>query len=198
MAHMKLFGMQLKKPNRLQALVASGAGLLVLLWPRKTTKLDYIDTGTRDRWYGPIRYVPAPIPGNPEGIQITNDFASKNIIRKEFPLIGMASIHRLAAPSLEKALREIKAKGWADKIRSFEGGYYPRFVRNSRSNLSSHSYGTSIDINAGTNPQYGKPTLNQEDIAPIFERNGWYWGNRFSNPDPMHFEYVVKPAEVSV
>ncbi len=195
---MKLFGIQLKKPNRIQALVASGAGLLVLLWPRKTTKLDYIDTGTRDRWYGPIRYVPAPIPGNPEGIQITNDFQAQNIVRKDFPIIKLASIHRLAAPSLERALREIQAKGWADKIRSFEGGFYPRFVRNSRTNLSSHSYGTSIDINAGTNPQGGAPTRDQADIAPIFERNGWYWGNRFSYPDPMHFEYVGKPPGVSV
>lgn len=195
---MKIFGIQLKKPNRLQALVASGAGLLVLLWPRKTTKLDYIDTSTRDRWYGPIRYVPAPTADNAEGIHITNDFQAQNIVRKDFPIIRMAAVHRLAAPHLERALRDIEAKGWAGKIRSFEGGFYPRFVRNSRSNLSSHSYGTSIDINAGTNPQGGSPTQDQADIAPIFERNGFYWGNRFSYPDPMHFEFVLKPPGVNV
>jgi hypothetical protein len=177
--------------------VAGAAGLIVLIWPRKTSKLDYITPTIRDSWYGPIRYIPSPTIDNPEGITITNDFKARNIVTKEFPIIGVASIHRLAAPSLEKALREIKAKGWADKIRSFEGGYYPRYVRGSTTNLSSHSYGTSIDINAGTNPQGGRPTPNQTDIASIFERNGWYWGNRFSFPDPMHFEFVGKPKGVA-
>lgn len=194
---MKVFGIQLKRPNRLQTLVASAAGLLVLIWPRKTTKLDYITPTIRDHWYGPIRYVPAPTPYNAEGVTITNDFKAQNIVTREFPIIGLASIHRLAAPSLEKALREIKAKGWAHKIRSFEGGFYPRYVRGSTTNLSSHSYGTSIDVNAGTNPQGGASTPDQDDIAPIFERNGWYWGKRFSFTDPMHFEFVGKPKGVA-
>lgn len=193
---MKLLGIQFRKPNLIQALIASAAGLVVLLWPRKTTKLDYIDNATRDRWYGPIQYVPAPTADNAEGIRITNDFEAKNIVRKHFPLIGVAAVHRLAAPALEKALTEIQRKGWAHKIKTFEGAYYPRFVRN-RTYLSSHAYGTSVDINARDNPQGGKPTPDQQDIAPIFEKHGFYWGNRFSNPDPHHLEYVIRPPGIA-
>src|SRR5262245_32221515 len=161
--------------------IATGVGLIVLLWPRKTSKLDYITTSQRDRYYGPIQYIPSPTPDNPEGIHITNDFQAKNITREFFPLIGTASIHKLAAPSLRQALTEIERDGLGRYVTSYAGGYYPRFVRGSRSNLSSHSYGTSIDINASSNGQGTQGTQEQEMLAPYFERNGWYWGKRFSN-----------------
>lgn len=176
-------------------LLGGAVGLLVLFWPRKTTPLDYISTSTRDRWYGPIQFVPQPVASNPEGIKITNDFEANNIVRQTFPLIGYAAIHKSAAPSLEAALLEIQRRGYGNKIRSFAGGYYPRFVRKSTVNLSSHSYGTSIDINADTNPQGSAPTADQSDLAPIFEKHGWYWGDKFKpTRDPMHFEYVRQPA----
>ena len=185
-------------PKGSKALLASAAGLIVLLWPRKTSPLSYISMSQRDRWYGPIQYIPMPTENNPEGISITNDFYAQNIVRRAFPIIGVASIHRLAAPSLDAALTEIQRNGWADKIRSYEGGYYPRFVRGSNVNLSSHSYGTSIDINAGSNPQGLEPTDDQRLLAPIFEKHGWYWGDRFnSKRDPMHFEFVLQPKGVS-
>jgi hypothetical protein len=178
--------------------LAAAAGALVFLWPRKTTKLDYINTATRDRWYGPIQFIPYPVAGNKEGIRITNDFEARNIVREDFPLIGRAGVHRLAAPSLHAALEEIARRGWGYKIRSFAGGFYPRFVRNSTTNLSSHSYGTSIDINADENPQGSPPTQDQLDIAPIFERHGWYFGDKFKpTRDPMHFEFVLPPAGVA-
>lgn len=181
-------------PKGTKALMAGLAGLTVLLWPRRTTKVDYIDTVKRDQWYGPIQFIPNPTQYNPEGIYITNDFEARNIIYDTFPLIGRAGIHRLAAPSLRKVLKEIESRGWGHKVKSFQGGFYPRFVRKSTMNLSSHSYGTSIDINADNNPQGGEPTQDQTELAPIFEKHGWYWGDKFRpTRDPMHFEYVVPP-----
>lgn len=192
MAHFK------RLSNGISALIAGGVGLVVFLWPRKTTKLDYITTQQRDQWYGPIRYVPDPKPDNLEGIYIMNNFEPLNIVREEFPLIGRAAIHRVAAPSLRKALTEIQRAGLGHYIKSYAGGFYPRFVRGSQSNLSSHSYGTSIDINAGTNPQGQAPTAEQTALAPYFERNGWYWGDRFtSKRDPMHFEFVLPPKGIA-
>lgn len=186
-------------PRGTQALVSGLAALVVILWPRKTTKLDYISGTTRDLYYGPIRFVPAPTEDNAEGVRLTNDFESKNIIRKTFPLIGFAAIHRLAAPSLEAALREIERKGMGHLVRSYAGGFYPRFVRGSKTNLSSHSYGTSIDINAQENPQGHPPTPGQEQLAPIFEKHGWYWGDKFRpTRDPMHFEFILPPKGVLV
>lgn len=176
--------------------LAGGLGFLVAIWPRSARAagpLTYITNAQRDAWYGPITYVPAPVAGNAEGIRITNDFEARNIIRKNFPLIGYAAIHKEAAGPLEAALKEIERKGWGYKVRTFAGGFYPRFVRNSNTSLSSHSYGTSVDINADTMPQGSAPTQDQIDIAPIFEKHGFYWGNKFSYPDPHHLEYVLPP-----
>lgn len=161
--------------------------------------LVYPTSRQRDEWFGPIRFEPAPTAGNAEGIRITNDFEARNIVRKSFPLIGYAAIHRLAAPSLEAALRDIERAGLGSKVRTFAGGYYPRFVRGSTANLSSHSYGTAIDINAGENPQGSPPTADQAMIAPYFERRGWFWADRYkSSPrDPMHFEYVIPPGKAA-
>lgn len=182
-------------PRGTAALIGAAAGLIAVLWPRKTApaKLDYLTTVQRDKYYGPIQYIPSPTTGNPEGVLITNDFHARNIITKDFPLIGKAQIHKIAAPSLEAALQEIQKKGLGSKIKTFAGGYYPRFVRGSQTNLSSHSYGTSIDINADTNPLWGQPTADQQALATIFAKHGWYWGANFSRPDPMHFEYVIPP-----
>lgn len=188
----------------LPALAAGAAAIAAALFSSRKASamtgglaapLAYPTTRQRDDWFGPIRFEPAPTSSNPEGIRITNDFEARNIVRRSFPLIGYAAIHRLAAPSLEAALRDIERAGLGSKVKSFAGGYYPRFVRGSRSNLSSHSYGTSIDINAGENPQGSPPTPDQAMIAPYFERRGWYWADRFKNSprDPMHFEYVIPP-----
>lgn len=184
-------------PRGYQALATGLGTLIVISWPRKaaalapSAQLTYITPAQRDQYYGPITYVAAPTADNPEGIRITNDFEAQNIVRKSFPLIGRAAIHRKAAPSLEAALSEIESRGLGHLVRSFEGGYYPRFVRNSRSNLSSHSYGTSIDINARENAQGTLGTEDQDRLGAIFEQYGWYYGKRFSNPDPMHMEYVL-------
>ena len=166
--------------------LAGAAGLFTLLLSRGRKPLPYLTTAQRDEYYGPIRFVAAPTVNNPEAIRITNDFPSR-VVWRSMPIIGTIQIHEAAAESLDAALREIQRKGWAGKIRSFQGSYVPRFVRGSTKNLSSHSYATSIDVNADENPQGSGPTEDQKLIAPVFEKHGWYWGNRFSKRDPMHF-----------
>lgn len=185
----------------LAAIAAGAAGLAALLFTRKANApLVYPTTRQRDAWFGPIQFEPAPTASNAEGIKILNDFEARNIVRRSFPLIGQAAIHRLAAPSLEAALLDIQRAGLGSKVKSFAGGYYPRFVRGSTENLSSHSYGTSVDINAGENPQGKPPTADQIAIAPYFEQRGWFWADRYlhSPRDPMHFEYVIPPAGKAV
>jgi len=66
-----------------------------------------------------------------------------------------------------------------------------RYVRNSRSAISNHSWGTAIDIQVdgvldrpyNNSVQYGLTLL-----APIFNKHGWFWGATFRNEDGMHFE----------
>lgn len=177
------------------ALIAAGVGGLVVGWLGRTQGfrlLTYVTNSQRDAWFGPLRAIPYPQANNAEAVLITNNFEAENIISETFPIIGKIRIHRLAAPSLQRIMAEIERKGWAHKIKSFDGSFVPRFVRNSTTSLSSHAYGTSVDINAKENGQGMEPTQDQKDIAPIFEKNGWYWGDKFTTlRDPMHFEYVI-------
>lgn len=155
--------------------------------------LRYPSNAEREARFGPLHYVAAPTASNPEAVRITNDFA-RRIVRRDFPLIGPADVHELAAPSLMAALSDIEAAGLGPLVRQFAGSWVPRFVRKSKTSLSSHSYGTSIDVNAADNPQGSPPTADQARLAPYFERRGWYWGDRFTTTrDPMHFEFVGAP-----
>lgn len=66
-----------------------------------------------------------------------------------------------------------------------------RLQRGSKTEISSHAWGTAIDLKIDgkldarddNKVQYGL-TL----IAPIFNRNGWVWGATFRTEDAMHFE----------
>ncbi|MEY4589397.1 MAG: hypothetical protein RL497_1473 [Pseudomonadota bacterium] len=66
-----------------------------------------------------------------------------------------------------------------------------RYMRNAGQKLSSHSWGTAIDLTLcgkldvrGNRKVFAGLTL----IAPIFNRHGWYWGAKFRTEDAMHFE----------
>lgn len=64
------------------------------------------------------------------------------------------------------------------------------------SGLSTHSFGTTIDINWDTNPY---TTANTHDIPPavveIFKNNGFEWGGDWSgSKDWMHFQYNGEPG----
>lgn len=66
-----------------------------------------------------------------------------------------------------------------------------RLQRNSATRISSHSWGTAIDLKLdgkldvrGNNKVHYGLTL----ICPIFNRHGWFWGATFRTEDAMHFE----------
>lgn len=66
-----------------------------------------------------------------------------------------------------------------------------RNVRGSTSSISNHSWGTAIDLNLnGQLDRRGnrKTQRGLAQIAPIFNRHGWYWGAGFPTEDAMHFE----------
>lgn len=161
------------------------------VYPNSYRPRDYITSAERDARFGPIKWLPSPTTSNPEAITITNDF-EKRLVRKTYPgLPGSPTIriHELAARPLELVLQDLDNAGELGLIRTFEGVWNPRLVRGG-STLSSHAYGTSIDVNARENPLGGLPTTDQKRLAEFFEARGWYWGDRFSRRDPMHFEWI--------
>lgn len=66
---------------------------------------------------------------------------------------------------------------------------------------SNHAYGTAIDIDATKNYQgrrYQDTPIWKagKDAIRRWERLGNRWGGRFSNPDGMHFEILLTPAQL--
>jgi hypothetical protein len=102
-------------------------------------------------------------------------------------------IHRKCAPSLLRILREImgyesdatlEAMGAAE----YDGAYCFRKMKGGN-NLSMHSWGCAIDIDAAHNPFHGKPRFTEScKVVHAFERENWSWGGHWSKPDGMHFQ----------
>ena len=67
-----------------------------------------------------------------------------------------------------------------------------RLVRGTTTNaISNHSWGTAIDLTLDGVLDTRGDNLVQEGltrIAPVFNRNGWFWGAGFRTEDAMHFE----------
>jgi hypothetical protein len=69
------------------------------------------------------------------------------------------------------------------------------------SSWSVHSWGVAYDVNSGRNPRgqghwngVASTGVNHgNEIPDAFQADAFvhYWGLNFSNPDPMHFQYVT-------
>jgi len=103
-------------------------------------------------------------------------------------LIGFAAeFHKLIEPIDEGTLDD-----W---------GYCFRQVRGSTENLSNHSSGTAIDLNATQHP-LGKvgtfPIEKVPMIRALAKKYGLIWGGDYRNrKDEMHFEIALTPAKAA-
>ena len=138
-----------------------------------------------------------------------NDWYTKNIRSVEVPQLvgvdiygtpskGSVLFHRLAAPQLLGAFQEIEDRGLKARILTYGGSYNLRFIRGSTTTLSNHSFGVAFDINMEWGGLGKQPALvgqkgSVRDLAPIFERWGFFWGGWYrSRLDGMHFECVKR------
>lgn len=166
----------------------------------------------RAQVFGTFDYVPAPEPGNPEAIRITNDWDDRNIVLTVIPQLkkrglsqtGNARMHRLVEQQTLALWLAWEIEGLLDLVLSWEGMYVPRFVRGSRSTLSNHAFGSAFDINAGTNGLGRTPVAvgtrgSVRELVPTAHKFGFYWGGHFSRADGMHFEVsqVMTPEAVA-
>lgn len=139
----------------------------------------------RDRIFGPLRVVST---SGRDAVQ----FEQPPPLERVYFGTRTATVHTLAAPSLSAIARELAADGLIERIKSITG-YQPRLVRNAdgsnSQNLSAHAYGAAVDVNHDANPQGTLGTAEQAELAPYFERHGWFWGRNFAEPDPHHFAF---------
>lgn len=80
-------------------------------------------------------------------------------------------------------------------------GYCFRMVRGQTDNLSNHSSGTAIDLNATRHPLGKIGTFPNEKVPMIralAKKYGLIWGGDYKNrKDEMHFEIALTPAKVA-
>lgn len=161
-----------------------------------------VHAAQRNDVFGKIEFVPAPVPGNPEQIKITNGWAA-NVEMVPipqlsgvpgFPSHGKVAWHKDYVDELTGLFRAWEEAKLLDFVCSWAGSWNPRFIRGSRKTLSNHSWATAMDINSPWNPLGSSPKPANEKgtvipLVPIANDFGFYWGGHFhSRPDGMHFE----------
>ena len=88
-----------------------------------------------------------------------------------------------------------------DGVSLDDWGYCFRMIRGSTENLSNHSSGTAIDLNA-TKHALGKvgtfPAEKVPMIRALAKKYSLTWGGDYRNrKDEMHFEVAIPPSKVS-
>lgn len=181
-------------------------------WPPKPKKRYATGPAARQKLWGAFSYVPAPTKGNPEGIKITDNWASENISRTTIPQLagvtgatktGVVYFHTKAMPQLKALFEAWELAGLSDLILTWAGSWVPRFIRGSRSVLSNHAWGTAFDINVPWNGLRRVPALvgkkgSVRELVPIAWALGYGWGGWFSRQDGMHFECIRILSEEAI
>lgn len=165
----------------------------------------------RSEVFGLFHYVPAPVPGNPEAIRITDGWEEKHIKVTVIPQLvktgvdddGKVRLHRIVEPQTLGLWLAWEISGLLKHVESWEGMYVPRFIRRSRSTLSNHAFGTAFDINAARNGLGRIPAAvgaagSVRELVPLAHRFGFFWGGHFGRADGMHFEVARVLSEESV
>lgn len=112
--------------------------------------------------------------------------------------IRSLQVHRLAAPSLQRAMAAIwmqagESQAEIDRLglSSIGGGYNWRPIRSGGA-LSTHAYGCAVDFDPDRNalgdtaPNFALP--QNRYVIEAFRTEGWRWGGAWPTPDGMHFQ----------
>lgn len=105
----------------------------------------------------------------------------------DVPILGTFECHRAVEAPLTAAFQELIERGLDDLVDpdDFGGCWVARTT--SGQTLSSHAWGTSVDLNVSGNHLGATPTQPQE-LIDVMARHGFVWGGEWLLPDGMHFE----------
>lgn len=168
---------------------------------RKPRKLTHVERVAK---FGMFAYNLRPTPEELYAIAVDPAWEHANIVTIEVLWKGVPKklrVHRKAAPAFLQLWAAWKNRGLTSQIVTINGTYVPRMMRGKTPpfhdlDLSNHSWGTAIDINARWNPR-GRPGAKVSDygsnvlLVPDASRLGFVWGGDWTGKsiDPMHFEF---------
>lgn len=185
-------------PNTVAAAISLG-------YSQPAPVLKALTFADKQRLFGPLVYASDPKPGNPEAVKITNSW-TKNLSNvylsqikgiKGAPADCTVLFHEKGADKLMKLWSRWEQEGLIHLVKTWDGAWAPRFVRGSKTTLSSHAFATAFDINAKWNFLGSAPAPSGKDgsvidLVPIANELGFFWGGNFpTRPDGMHFELAV-------
>lgn len=169
-------------------------------WPEPMRAYS-LSQSEKEKTFGVIKFRAAPTSNNPERVVISNNW-QKNITMVEIPQLhgvkGTAGrkkfpFHKKLAGKVVELFQAWEDAGLIHLLKTYAGSWVPRYVRGSRTYLSSHAWGTAFDINAAWNMRGKQPALvgkrgSVRELVPIAMELGWWWGGHWKKRDGMHFE----------
>jgi hypothetical protein len=122
---------------------------------------------------------------------MTNETLKAMLVTEDVGPIRVSML-RPAVDSLRVVFERIKAtdEDLYNRINT-AGALCVRRIRGSQTSVSSHSFGTAVDLNIDgvlDTLGDGKTQLGLTILADFFQAEGWFWGASFSREDSMHFE----------
>lgn len=160
--------------------------------------------------FGHFEFRHAPVPGNPEHIEIDPAWVRDNIVRVTIPQYSSRTVrvHRIMAQPLLALFAAWEAERIDNLVITINGAWAQRYKRTSGTveeriklcrtlgaeHLSTHAFGGAIDLNAIWNQQGRQPAPADAQgtvlpLVPLAYAHGFAWGGDWSTRvDGMHFE----------
>lgn len=105
-------------------------------------------------------------------------------------IVTQITAHKLVAPIIIAALKDIYDAGLWDDLHCYGGGFNWRPQRGSHK-PSLHSWGLAWDFDPENNALGTRGHMNPL-IVEHFKRHGFFWGGDFhGRPDPMHVQFAT-------
>ncbi len=142
--------------------------------------------------YGKLEIEPDPVEG---GYRIVSParWETRHMARLLNPLLprGKLFVHRDMAEPLSHAL-DMAARECPEYAIRTIGCWCVRYKRTVHGEISVHSWGLAVDINASTNKMAAKLITDMPmAFVQCFIDEGFTWGGHFHGTrDPMHFQWV--------